>query len=535
MDVLLHALAKYPIATVSTLAFYALLIAAAVPGLRERFVPYFSHPISPQQSFLSSMDALRGFAAAYVAFAHCWHWTYPVFYKSQLTIPALAYGAKAVPMFCVLSGFLIYRSVRNIQSREDSRYYIARRIFRIYPLYLLSVALCLILGQVTSDHKEIGTLAYLVSEIFMLRSLGFPLFANPVTWSLYIEVIFYVFLPIYVMFVGRARILPASIIMLVVLIIADQVPGREFQLWKYFFFGIVASELSLRYENELRTWIGTALLTAGTVLLILDLGGPRFDWVAHAGFVKRNLSEYTIGLGLSFAMIAATISHVASVGRVLNLFPLRFIGVVSYSVFIVHPFYLMVNFPDLVLRKVGTQTELWKTHEAMPDWYLLFLFAPGIFAWAAITFVLIERPALIAGSRAIKLYRTSGQPSDASDARVRGEIRQTIKTCFGAAAAVLFAVYFLAWTQSPPGQSPGASAQAPRCQIEIGPERCPGMPTFEPAKTQLVFDDDWQGSGSNLELCLRRAVQFHAACKSTSPVTARYFLGSKMIRSETKR
>lgn len=531
MDVLLHALAKYPIATVSSAAFYGLMIAAAVPASRARLVRYFSHPISPQQSFLSSMDALRGFAAAFVAFAHCWHWTYPVFYKTQLTVPALGYGAKAVPMFALLSGFLIYRSVRKMETREDARYYIARRIFRIYPLYLLSVALCLVLGQVASDNRDIGTLAYLVSEIFMLRSLGFPLFANPVTWSLYVEVIFYVFLPIYAMFVGRARILPASIVMLVVLILADQVPGREFQLWKYFFFGIIASELSLRFERELGTWIGSAILATGTLLLILDIGGPRYDWVAHSGLVKRNLSEYTVGLGIAFAMIAASVPHVAPAGRILNLFPLRFIGVVSYSVFIVHPFYLMVNFPDLILRRVGAQTELWRTHEAMADWYMPLLFAPGIFAWAAITFVLIERPALIAGSSAIQRYRNFGSRPDASAPTMVEPIRLTLAKTGGAALAMLAAVYLMAW----PRWSADGNAHVPRCEIEIGPERCPGMPTFEPAKTKLVFDDDWDGSGRSVERCLRRAAEFHAACKSTSPVAARYYLGARLVRSEVKR
>ena len=306
--------ALYPIAAASSLVFYALMIAAFVPGLREKVVPAFAHPISPKQTHLGSMDALRGFAAAYVAFAHCWHWTYPVFMKSQHALPALAYGAKAVPMFALLSGFLIYRSVRNINDGEGVRYYIARRIFRIYPLYLLSVLLCLAFGQIVSDIKGVGPLAYFVSEVMMFRSMGFLQFANPVTWSLYVEVIFYIFLPVYVMFIGVKRVLPVSIALLVLLAIADQVPGREFQLWKYFMFGIVASELSLRFPDILRSWVGNAILALGAFLLVVDLGGPKYDWPVHIGLVRENLSAYTIGLGLSFAMIAAAIPHNATSG-----------------------------------------------------------------------------------------------------------------------------------------------------------------------------------------------------------------------------
>jgi peptidoglycan/LPS O-acetylase OafA/YrhL len=87
---------------------------------------------------------------------------------------------------------------------------------------------------------------------------------------------------------------------------------------------------------------------------------------------------------------------------------------VSYSIFIVHPFYLMVNFPELVLRKVGTQTEYFKTLEALPDWYLPVLFVPGIFAWAAVTFLLIEKPALVAGSRWMERRQTHEEPPRAT-------------------------------------------------------------------------------------------------------------------------
>lgn len=411
MEYVLEIAGKYPVASVSSLTFYLFMLAACIPALRRHIVPRFAHPISPKQSFLSSMDALRGFAALYVAVGHSWHWTYPVFYKAQHTVPSLAYAAKAVPMFAVLSGFLIYRSVRNIATLEDIRYYIARRAFRIYPLYFLSILICLISGQIATEYEGIGPLSYIVSEIMMFRALDFPLYANPVTWSLYVELIFYAFLPLFVIVFGVPRIVKASLAMLVMLMIADQVPSREFYLWKYFFFGIIASELSLQYEKELKGSLGNWILVVGLVLFIADLGGPKYDWVANSGIVKRNLAEYTVALGLSFAMIAAAVPYVDVAARILNLFLFRFIGVVSYSVFIVHPFYLMTNFPELVLRKVGTQTEYFKTLEAMPDWYLPFVFVPGIFAWAAVTFLLIERPALIAGSRLIASVRNR-RPSE---------------------------------------------------------------------------------------------------------------------------
>jgi peptidoglycan/LPS O-acetylase OafA/YrhL len=557
MSEFLQLAAVYPIAAVSSLVFYLLMIAAYVPALRDKIRPEFSHPISPKQAHLGSMDALRGFAAAYVAVAHCWHWTYPVFMKSQHVVKPLAFGAKAVPMFALLSGFLIYRSVRNVQSSDDVRYYIARRIFRIYPLYLLSVLLCLWFGQIVSDIKGVSGLAYLVAEVMMFRSMGFLQFANPVTWSLYVEVIFYVFLPVYVMFVGRRHILWVTVVLLILLAIADQVPGREFQLWKYFMFGIAASELSLRYQDVLRSWIGSVILAIGVFLLIVDLGGPRFDWPVHIGLVRENLSAYTIGLGLSFAMIAAAIPHKEAVGRILDTFPLRFIGVVSYSVFIVHPFYLMVNFPELVLHKVGQQTAYFQTLEAMPAWYLFFVFAPGIFAWAAATFVLIERPALIWGSRWIATHKQASNTTeplqplhpagtifDSLSGWVADNWRTGASKVLPIAAVTIATVLLASGLRASYGiplpivatsrATTGQPAPKTRCEVELGPKLCPGMPTFEPARTQQIFADNWDGSGVNLQRCLRRASEFYRACGAGETVRARFYVNGKVVESRSE-
>lgn len=101
---------------------------------------------------------------------------------------------------------------------------------------------------------------------------------------------------------------------------------------------------------------------------------------------------------------------------------------------------------------------------------------------------------------------------------------------------MLAVIYLIAGRPSSPEHVAALmAAGAPRCEIEIGPERCPGMPTFEPAKTQLVFNDDWDGSGRNLDRCLQRAGEFASACKSTSPVTARYFLGKQLVQAHTRK
>lgn len=388
-------LTSYPIATLSTAGFYVLLLALAYPRTRAVIAPLFVHPIPPSQQYMRGFDAFRGFAAAFVAIGHCWWATYPVFRSTQLAAPVLAYASKGVPIFAVLSGFLIYRSVLGITSIQDLRAYVLRRFFRIYPVYLLGVLLCLVLGQyVTSEGYSAA--GYLVSDIFMFPIFDWPGgFGNPPTWSLYIEALFYAVLPIVVLTVGRQRMAGIALLGIALMIVGDH-PSRVFALWKYFLIGILASQAS----PHLRRW-AWPLFIAGAALFIVDLHGPRADWAAKIGLGMLHMDGSSIGLGLACGLLLATLPHLDRPAQALNVLPLRLIGVISYSVYITHFFYIRANFPEITLfAQLGTPPmhEVFRAMPGYPAWYLPFVFFPGVFFWGAVSFLLVEKPAIRFGN-----------------------------------------------------------------------------------------------------------------------------------------
>jgi len=400
-------LSAYPFATLSSAGFYGLLIALAVPSVRQVLVPYLGHPVAPNQQYLQAFDTFRGFAAALVAIGHCWWATHPVFHATQMAVPLIAFGQKAVPMFAVLSGFLIYRSVLSIRSVQDLRAYIIRRAFRIYPVYLLGVGLAVVCGQYISG-QYISPLSFLVSDLFMLNIVGWPGgFANPVTWSLYIEVGFYAFLPLAFLALGRKHLILAAVIGLVALIAADY-PSRVFGLWKFFLIGILASEvagsISFAKLSQRRPWIVTLLLGLGVALLIYDFGGMRRDWVSRLGLTTAHGEGNTVGLGLACFLMLTSVSHLPRMAAALNVLPLRLLGVISYSVYIVHFFYIYANFPELgSFTQAGTQPMFrhFQSLPQMPAWYLPVLFFPGVFFWSVVAFLLVERPGIQLGKRIV--------------------------------------------------------------------------------------------------------------------------------------
>lgn len=391
-------LVALPIATVSAMGFYALMLALVVPGLRSRISPLFVHPIPPKQTYLRGFDSLRGFAAMLVALGHCYWVAHHV--VGPVKIPAvIAYATKGVPMFAVLSGFLIYRSVLAIRDLHDLRAYAIRRFFRIYPVYFAGILLCLLLGQyVEGQHYTSAGLFF--SDVFMFPVLFWPGgFANPPAWSLYVEVMFYAFLPFAVLVLGQRRMIAFAAIGIVAMIVADY-PSRFFVLWKYFLVGILTAELSPR----LRRGVVLMFLT-GLILLLIDLGGPRWDWVAKIGIGRLHEDGSSIGLGLACGLIVMTLPHLGNVSRMLNILPLRLIGVISYSLYITQFLFIGVNFPEIRLfTQIGTaeiQSGL-RGLSALPRWYLPLVFFPGMLCWGAIGFLLVEKPGLKFGQRLLK-------------------------------------------------------------------------------------------------------------------------------------
>lgn len=392
---MMHALASYPIATVSAAAFYVVMALCFFPPVRHRLVPLPEYKVGRDNAHLSGFDTYRGLAALFVAIAHMWYFSYPVFAETQLKVHWLGFGSAAVPVFCILSGFLIYRSVEAIRNIDGLGAYVLRRLFRLYPVYFLGVILCLWFG-VYQDFRAF------FADVFMLRVIWWPSFGNPVTWSLYHEILFYMMLPLIVAVVGRNRMALFSILALVALMLAD-LPSRDFGLYKFFLIGILASTAVERVRPY-----ALFVFAVGLGLVVFDMSGPNqppqnmpggwsTDWASWIGIAVERNDRETLGLGIGFGLMLAAMPGLQRIGRALEIWPMRLLGMVSYSLFILHPFYILLNFPEMGVLKPNF--ELFKTYDRMGWWYLPLIFAPGAIFWAIVSYVLVEKPGISFGKK----------------------------------------------------------------------------------------------------------------------------------------
>lgn len=336
-----------PVVFWGAVGFYALLPLLAIPQVRRTFVALFSPATPVSQSLIKPLDALRGFAALGIACFHTWVWLRPYYDSVGESLPFIKQAYKSVPVFVVLSGFLIYRSIRNLERLEDLRYYVKRRILRIYPLYIASVLVYFALADVRPAPAS--WFQRILPEIFMMKVFGYSTYIYPSYWSLYIEELFYIAAPLWVVMTRGFPLLSAYVGFALFSLVGSAV-SDDLAIMKYFFVGMIVCELLETKEIKRISQKDTAVLGSGVALLVAeglygDLFGLYiaavakrfgvtliFDRGVNPADIYNHYYSITLGVAIALVMLGAIQSRAAS--RILSFFPFRFLGAISFSVFI---------------------------------------------------------------------------------------------------------------------------------------------------------------------------------------------------------
>lgn len=369
--------AGHPLLGWGAAGFVLLLAACAVPRLRLRLSTLLEMPLPSTRQHMLPLDAYRGLAALWVALFHAWQWTPPVFAPVTAMLPFLTVGNCGVQVFAVLSGMLIYRSLCAVDSLEGLRAYFWRRLLRIYPLYAATSAACLALFP--------SSIGVAVAELSMLRVFGYPLFMNPPAWSMYVEVLFYLVMPAFVL-MARRRPAMYAFIVFAILAAGEKEGSRELALWKFFFVGVLCSECidRLRAGRDGGARWGLGLFVLGGALLATGVHSA----IGNALLLPGE-QELAVGIGAGLA-ICGSVLHPA-LRRAFSLRPLRVLGTVSYSIYLLHPLLLALSFGlPLPSWRLGVKV-VRETAGVLP---LLLCYAPAVVFYACCAYLLVERPML---------------------------------------------------------------------------------------------------------------------------------------------
>jgi peptidoglycan/LPS O-acetylase OafA/YrhL len=296
--------------------------------------------------YRADIDGLRSFAVIPVVLFH-----------AKLNI--FPGGFVGVDVFFVISGFLISNIIYSeVDSSSFSiiKFY-ERRVRRILPAYFALLAACFLLGAFTmmpSDYLEfarscLSSLLF-VSNIFFYYQSGdyfdAPEETKPLlhTWSLSVEEQFYIFFPpliVALAYLSKRFGLPlrqSAILLMAFMSLALSIfaayhspkaafylmPSRAWELLVGSMLALpIASKINVRPLAEIATWVGMVLIIYATLFFDSEMIFP-----GAAALVP------TIGAGLViFGGLGGVKTKAASV---LGCAPLRFIGLISYSLYLWH-------------------------------------------------------------------------------------------------------------------------------------------------------------------------------------------------------
>jgi peptidoglycan/LPS O-acetylase OafA/YrhL len=150
------------------------------------------------------VDSLRALAALAVVLSHVVFITGGPGGPHAWWSALFTNGVQGVTVFFVISGFLLYRPFVNAQlngaPRSRLRDYFRRRLLRIVPAYWLALSLLAIYPGLAGVFTHDWWRYYFLLSGYSNATISHGLL---VSWSLGIEVSFYLLLPLYAALVGR--------------------------------------------------------------------------------------------------------------------------------------------------------------------------------------------------------------------------------------------------------------------------------------------------------------------------------------------
>lgn len=291
---------------------------------------------------LDFLDGLRGVAVGLVLLQHIGELTVPA--VRSFTTSTVQLGQLGVMVFFLCSGFIIpatlERTRREPGRRVALRAFWISRVFRLYPLYWLSLAGAALLVTVGryAPEEPLAAGDWLANAAMMQLPAGAP-HALGLYWTLAFEMVFYAVVSVLFLLGWHRRSvlvsLAASVACLGAAALAEPLLGRPAPLGMFCLATMFLGTVVHRWhsgEVRLRTLVGCVgtTLAAGIAMLASALpGSSSADAPGFPPMLTAWLGAYAI-FGAGVALRRRPVPGV-----------LRRLGTISYSVYLVQALVLI--------------------------------------------------------------------------------------------------------------------------------------------------------------------------------------------------
>lgn len=353
-----------------------------------------------RSGYIPTLDGWRAVAILWVLQGHSQLWSFG--WASNQWLRSTGY--RGVQLFFALSGFLICTRLLRDEQHFGSislRSFYTRRLFRIQPAamtFLLVIALLSLVGAIPRFWPGILGAALMVRNIWPIE-LHPGYWYTSHFWSLAVEEHFYLFLPAFLCLIRRNRLAILSVTAVIL------------EIWHIFVMATPQLQYGLGWQVEQRTDVVLGGILLGS-LFSVALTHDRLmqmaklflrSWIAllYTAFIFFELQRHHSTLAQTAiitvypVLITSTVLNPRSLlGRFLELTAVRFIGRISYSLYLWQELFLN---PDEPLAPHSFHSHV-------------FLCWCAAFSCAIASYYLIETPMIRWGHRIAKRFDVQPKP-----------------------------------------------------------------------------------------------------------------------------
>ncbi len=293
---------------------------------------------------IPSLDGLRALAITLVLLAHCGEGMVGNIHLGRCLFEL---GQVGVSLFYVISGFLITFLLEKEKTSTDSinlKAFYIRRAFRIFPPFYIYIGVVLMLGFLGIHQRWQNIVAAATYTWNYFPSAHGGLLAHTSTLSM--EEQFYLFWPFCVKFMSTSRVRKLALWLIIL--------APFSRVATYFLFPVMVA--NGKVSGMLHTRVDTLMFGC---LLALIWRTPGFDEITHrwlhastfhvawlAAFIALPLlavfegesfrfGYLTLsGIAMSWCLVYVVRKPLSMAGRILNVRPVKYLGVISYSLYL---------------------------------------------------------------------------------------------------------------------------------------------------------------------------------------------------------
>lgn len=293
-----------------------------------------------------SLDGLRGLAILFVLLSHSSN--SDLFFYEFLNFKKT--GKIGVYLFFVLSSYLLDRQIlltleQNKASGNYWKNYILRRALRIYPLFIISLLFYFTLCKngIIRDNWDMNKL---ISNILLIKG-------NFIYWSISVEFKYYIISPFIILIIHTyfKNDLQKTVLFIISLMIVSFSITYYFHLplssiirfLPVFLIGTLSAIFEVKKKDVFVRIINTPLFkyVGPLSMMIIVLSIPYYFQKITGYFIYNVTAHYYCPYAVLFGILIYSTKSESNITRSIFEFkPLRFLGVISYSLYLFHMFFL---------------------------------------------------------------------------------------------------------------------------------------------------------------------------------------------------